>query len=290
MHNKLELTAMKVMGISTFNIAKALLASTIVLGLSYITILDGLSAISVDKIFKLDTMIRSKSRGTDNSLTITNKGIWFRDTYDSSSYIIHARHLDIKDKSLFNIRVFEFGDNGELKSTIYSEKASISDGYWKLDNAKVVDIENNEVKPKLIQLQTKLRFSDINKMVAQPGSISFWSMKKYISMLEKVGLSSIKYVSRLFITISSILQMISFVILATAVCISYNARDSKKYIYKVSALLSSAFPIYFLNNIFVAFGENGNISIKVASFLIPIVTAFAGILLSIRGSILGLNR
>ena len=145
-------------------------------------------------------------------------------------------------------------------------------GFWDIKNAKAIDLAGNEKNINDFRIPTLLSFSGISKMTTDPKSISFWSISKYISMLEKVGLSSTRYKVHFFFQLSSILQMMSLVLLASVFCIRYNNRNTRQYALKIGTVLLLAFPVHFINNILMALGSSGNISIFNSAFTMPIVT------------------
>ncbi|MDR0695432.1 MAG: LptF/LptG family permease [Holosporales bacterium] len=279
MHGKLELTVMKVSGITSLGIIRSLLAIVALLGVFYISVLDEFSASSVKKIAYLEMRLKQNSRGTDKSMTLTNKGIWFRDSYEGKSYIIYAKLFDLKVSALRNIGVFQFSKNHELQSTTYARTASIYGGKWHFLEARKIDMDGNKSFAPIEEIPTNLTLSDIQQMVANPNSISFWSIKKYASMLESVGLSSIKHVVTWFVRLSSILQMFAFVLLTTAFCQNYNPRNNKRYSLKIAVLIAASFPIYFFNNILIAYGESEQIPISIAAFVVPCLIALGSCLI-----------
>jgi lipopolysaccharide export system permease protein len=243
--------------------------SAFIIGTFYITILDKVSACSVMKIKSIKAKINE--RDVDKSLTVTNSGIWLKDINGSESHIIYAKSFNRESASLFNVRFFNLNANNELQKSLYSREAAIFDGFWQLREAEVVG-DSNEKQLTLIQIPTKLSFHDITKMVENPNSISFWSMKKYINMLDKTGLSSTKHKIYWLSKISSIVQMFTLIMFATVFCVNYNPRNVKRYVEKIALLLGMAFPMHFFDNVLVAFGENGVIPTDFSMFVVPIFT------------------
>jgi lipopolysaccharide export system permease protein len=276
MHGKLELIVMRVLGITTVDILKSLFIAITILGVFYITILDSLSAFSVNKTTRLDAKLKQDTRGIDNSLVVVNRGIWFRDVYKFNSYIIYAKSFNRRNNSLFNVRVFEFDENNDLKLSVYSHTATISKGYWKFNDAKVITVDNTENISSFVEIPTQLSISSISKMTANPDSISFWNIRKYASILNKIGLSNIKYIVHWFFRFSTIFQMFAFVMLSTAFCIDYLSRNIKRYSLKIASLLSIAVPIYFFNNVLIALGESGNVPIAFSAFIVPVFSIIIG--------------
>lgn len=278
LHSRLELTVMKTIGFSVKKLLCALLIGCAILSLGYITVFDYISSYSVGKIKRIDTNVKQKTRGIDKSLTITNLGVWFKDVNDRNSYIISAKTFDNKLSSVYNIRIFEFNKNNVLNRTIHSEEAKINKGDWKLINCHIFDINGNEEFQAAMNLPLNLSLSQITKMVMLPSSVSFWSIGKYSNMLSRVGLSTIKYKVYWYSKLSSIVQMFSFIILALALCLNYNSRNPSQYALKIALLLIFVFPVYFLNNVLIAFGESGAIPISLAAFSMPISILVIGLL------------
>lgn len=277
MHNKLELTAMKAVSISTKNLLMALFGGVAILALLYITLLDAISTHAIKTTKAIHEELKQQVRPIDKSLTLTNSGIWFKDINKNNSYIISVKSFDKRESLAYNIRIFEFNTKNILERSIHSQNALVKQGKWELYNCHIFDIGGKEQFQKIMKLPINLSFSKITKMVMVPESVSFWSIGKYSDMLNKVGLSSLKYKVHWYSKLSSILQMFSFIVLVMAFCTNYNSRDTRTYALKVGILLIFVFPVYFLGNILIAFGETGVIPLWMASFIIPVLIFLIGI-------------
>ncbi len=281
MHNKLELTIIKGTGISTYKLLGFIFIAIAFLSITYITIFDTMSVYSYRYLKTTNINIKYNSQLNEN-LTVTNKGIWFRDTFEKNSYIVFARGFDPTGTALFNVRVYEFDGCGDLKTSIIAKNATIADGNWRIANCKLITKDGNSAIKAECKLPTKLSYKKINRMVTNPKNVSFWSIKKYVGMLENVGLSSISYQMHWFSRIAAILQMFAFAALATAFCIEKNIRDGSSYTKKLALLLALAFPLHFINNVVIAYGTNGTLPLPMAMLALPITILLTG-LLSLKG-------
>ncbi|MDR1609559.1 MAG: LptF/LptG family permease [Holosporales bacterium] len=282
MHWRLELTAMKIIGTTTLDILKALLVGASLLGAFYITVLDLFSAHSTNMIISLNSKIVSRFRKTSSDLVVTNRGVWLRDTYDDKSYIINTSSHDASTGKFLHVRLFEFNKEHELVQSIYSRSASISDGQWVLGKTMIATADGTEKTLDQMKIPTTISIEKIDKMATNPAGISFWNMGRYIDMLEHAGLSGARYRINWFMRLSSILQMVAFIVLATAACTNYNARNSKRYSVKVASLLAAAFPIYFLNNVIVALSAHGRMQDQIATCIMPLLTMLTGAVILAR--------
>ena len=271
MNYKLELTAIKVVGISVRQIILCLTFVVALIGVLYLTAIDSFSAFSVDRIKRIETKINNQA---SNDLTITNSGIWFKDKVKDKSYVIYIKSFSNNFQSLNNARFFEFDKNLNFISSVHAKVATIKDGFWLAQEAKIIDASGQEREVQSFKIPTHFTFSEINKMTTNPKSISFWNISKYIAMLEKVGLSNLRYRVQFFFQLSSILQMIALVLLASIFCINYNNRNTRRYTIKLAIVLALAFPVHFVNNILMALGSAGTIPVIAAAFILPISTIF----------------
>ncbi|MDR3030987.1 MAG: LptF/LptG family permease [Holosporales bacterium] len=269
MHAKLEITVIKVLGVSIWNIVKSLSLGGLIIGFAYLTIFDSVLIFSVNRIKTINSRINNGISSCN--VTIINRGVWFRDIYADSSYIVHAKSFLANSDALLNVRFFQFNINSNFQKSIYSDIAFIKNRNWNLKDAKIIDLSGNEKRVNNLLIPTTLSLKEINKIIASPKSISVWNMSKYISIIDKVGLSSTKYKVHLFYQISSIFQTIALILLASVFCTNYNIRNPRRYNFKAAIALSISFPIYFLNNILIALGETGDIPIIVAVILTPVL-------------------
>jgi len=275
MHNRLELNLIKGSGVSPYKILRMLFIAVSVLSISYILVFDTLSVYSYRaQDIKIS---RQQSTGGEN-LNVTSKGVWFRDMCDNKSYIIYAKHFDRVVTSLKGIRFFEFDGEGNFINTILAHSALIRNNTWQMKHCKIITHDGDSITKDIHTLPTKLSYKTINKLIADPHSISFWKIKKFANLLEKVGLSSKRYQMHWFSRISTVLQMFAFVAIASAFLMRYNHRNRKPYFQKTAVLIAFAFPLHFLNNIIIAYGENGSMPLSISTFLIPIAILISGAL------------
>lgn len=273
-NNKQELTSIRGFGVPNRKIAQCLSIVTFLIGVFYISIFDTISAFSVEKVKKIESIVFQKYNQENAGITVTNSGLWFKDISENSSYIIYAKAFVQNSNSLRCVRFFQFGKNLDFQKSIHALKAQIKDGIWSIEGVIIIDSEGNKTEKSSIEIPTKLSLKNINRMTTDPKSVSLWNLTRYINMLENVGLSTLKYKMQLYIQTSSIIQMIVFVLLASIFCISYNSRDMRRYSLKVASAVILAFPIHFINNVLIAFGSNGTIHPISATLLLPITLLF----------------
>ncbi len=268
LNNKLELIVIRCLGISIMKIVYYISICAICIGAFYITVFNYSTTYAIREIKNMRKKILPKQQ-KDDEFAITKTGVWFRDTNTKYNMIIHANSLDIKNKTLNGIDILLLSKAFSVKYLIHANYSSIEDGEWLLSNV-VISMPNNSVQNlELLKIPTSLTFDKINSMLMEPNTIFLWRIKKYIAILDRIGLSTIRYKVQLFSQLSSIIQILAFVMLAAFFCIIRIPRDNKYYV-RVCIAIVLAFPVYFINSILTAYGINESISVINATFTFPI--------------------
>lgn len=278
MHNRSEIIIIKGSGVSTFDMLKTIFIAVAVLGVLYISIFDSLSVYSYRSISDTNAILKH-SDSSEGKLAITKKAVWLRDQHDKKSYIISATGFDQDNSLLHDVKLFEFDSEGGLKRTIYSTKAIVQSSKWIFGDCSIISPDGTESKQKQCDIPLCLSFLNIEKMMTNPKSISFWDMRKYIKVMENVGLAATGYILHWLSRLATIFQMFAFTTIATAFCITYYPRNFRAYMVKIAMLMSLAFPIHFINNVVIAYGESGKIPLPVSAFIVPFVILFCGMIL-----------
>lgn len=278
LNTRMELISMRVLGIETKYILKNLVIIVLGLGIFYITAFDNLSAFSSKQIKKIESKIFNKNndnKDDNENLVVTNSGLWLRDTNSKNNYIIYAKSFKLSSNTLENVRFFEFDKENNLKNSIYSKKAIISNHKeWIIENPVIINFEGSSESKNKIFIETSLSIKNIDRMTLNPKSMSFWDITKYIKTLDQIGLSTIRYKMQWFSQISSILQMIALLLLSTLFCLNYNNRNTKPYTIKIIGVILIAFPTHFINSLLIALGSNETISITSSTMILPLISSF----------------
>ena len=277
MHNRNEINIMRCSGISTHKILGMIFIATSIISLFYISTFDTVSKHAYRIQDQIAVNVTKKLKQNEPML-ITNKGMWFKDTYDGKEYFVYARHVNRIKKELNDVRICEFDKNFRYIRTINANISNISDGFWKLSHCDIINSEGHKASVSNYKLPTHVSFKALNMMTGDPKSLSFWSIMKYSKMCEKVGLSSIRYMENFCARISTILMMFAFATLATVFCLSYNRRLPRTYINKIAVLVIFSITTHFINTTILSAISNDFIAMLRTSLVIPITLIVSGIM------------
>ena len=268
LNNRLELIVMRCLGISVYQIAFILSTCAIFLGILYLTIFNYTTTYAVREIKILEPKITTTQQNVDH-YAVTKTGLWFKDTNNENDFIIHSRSLNEKKQTLHNANFFVFDKNMSFLYSIYSVDVKIENDYWIIKNAILITTDNRAKHIKSLYIPTSLSIAKINNMMLNPKSIYLWQISKYISILDKIGLSTTRYKIQLFSQIASVIQILAFIILATVLCVVKQPRCTNKYYMKVGIAIILAFPIHFVNSMLIAYGINESLSAFTSTIIFP---------------------
>lgn len=114
-------------------------------------------------------------------------GLWMR---DSKSYVNVGEVLP--DLSLLDIRVFEFDDNGRLRSLVFADRGSYQDEpeRWRMEGIRQTLIDKDRAESqsaKAAYWRTDVTTDILSVFLIRSDQLSAWQLFKYIDHLQENG-------------------------------------------------------------------------------------------------------
>ena len=193
-----ELVVVRSAGRSVIRILWAPIIITILIGIFFTTIGNPIVATSIKGS---EDFLRSLNLKPRNFMSVTGENIWLRDTEANKQTVIKASRTNFEGKILYDITLFEFDGEDNLKRKITARKGILKEGKWYLDKVILWTIKNNEPiskafnfqKLEKISLSTNLSTEQILDNFADPKAINFWILPKFIEKLEVSGFSAVRH-------------------------------------------------------------------------------------------------
>lgn len=257
-----QIVAVRSSGLSVWQLLRGLLTCVFLLGLMQLIILNPLGAATSNRLANLDAFYFS---GVSNRIAISEAGLWLKEVTPDRQSIIHSVHVQPKSKIFNTVTFHNFHPNGSYQTRIDAASATLQTGYWDLANATVWQGEDgiSKTHPEM-KIPTSLTIEKIQDSNTAPEAISFWSLPKFIDVLDRSGLSSIEYRLYWHGQIAKIGMMMAMLLLAAAFGIR-PIRQGKTTFY-VAMGIGSGFTLYFLNDIVYALGLGGQVPILLAAW------------------------
>ncbi|MBS1270575.1 MAG: Lipopolysaccharide export system permease protein LptG [Gammaproteobacteria bacterium] len=115
----------------------------------------------------------------------TDFGLWMR---DHMTYVNVGEVLP--DLSLLNVRIFEFDNEGRLRSLVYADHGGYRDQRWRLDGIEQTLINENRTGAESKDVKAAYWTTDVTPEIlsvfmVRPDQLSAWQLSRYISHLRE---------------------------------------------------------------------------------------------------------
>ena len=275
-----ELIITRSSGRSAIRILFFPLVITVMIGILGTTIGNPLVSISIKSSEKLLEELGIKQR---SFLSVSTDGIWLREADKSKQIVVQSNRTNAGGSELFDLTLFEFDGEDNLKKRIYAKKGRIINNYWELKNVSmweyapekklISDFQYKEFNE--LSISTNLSQDQILNSFSDPRSINFWSIPDFIKKLEISGFSATRH--KLFYQneLSRPLFLVAMMLIGATFAMRYTKFNQAGLLILTSVLVG--FILFSLERIAITLGEAQQIPILLAAYGPPAI----GILVSI---------
>ena len=263
-----EVTAMKVSGMSNFSIMLMPGLLSIILGIFFITSVNPITSILVKKY----EMIKgSYEKDKEYLAAITENGIWIKEKNENKNNIIRSSNLE--NGRLMNVTIYQFDQNNNFVKRIEASSANIKSLTWILKDVKIIDEDGNLLSKNTenISYNSIYDLKKIKSLYSNLDTISFWSIKNEIELLEERGYSTKQMETKLHKSLSFPFFLLAMVLLSGVFSLGIKFRESN-FAYVAVAIITCVI-IYFFNDFSAALGKTERLPVEIAVWM-PIVIIF----------------
>ena len=138
---------------------------------------------------------RSRHAGREcrRRLQESTSGFWVRQKSADGAAIINANSSREQGATLGGVTVYTFDSDGHFQQRIEAKSATLEEGYWQLEDARIYaagkppDVEDS------YRLNTNLTLEQVRESFATPETVPFWQLPTYIEMADRAGLGAAGY-------------------------------------------------------------------------------------------------
>jgi lipopolysaccharide export system permease protein len=214
-----ELVIARSAGISAWQFVAPALAVSIAFGIAATTVYNPLAALLNERSKRLEVQIFG-DKG-QSSLQSSGNGFWLRQKSSDGQSIIRALTSSEQGLQLAGVTAFTFGTDGNYQERIEAKTASLADGYWLLQGARVYGGDAPPVERSTYELKTNLTSAQVRESFATPESVPFWELPAYIDSAERAGLGAAAYRLQYQRLIARPFLLAAMVLLASAVSLRF---------------------------------------------------------------------
>jgi lipopolysaccharide export system permease protein len=190
--------------------------------------------------------------------------IWMRQTGSEGPSIIGARESLNQGLSLVDVSAFVFKPNGTLERRIDASTADFESGDWVLRNATVIQAGTRPTPQPEVRLPTDLNADQVSQRLADPETVSFWSLPQLVEISKKSSVPSDAYEMQFQSLLAQPLLFLAMVFVAATVSLRFSrSRDLGQVILTGVAV---GFVLYVVTELARGLGRSGVVSPMIAAW------------------------
>lgn len=213
-------------------------------------------------------------KGEDQVLTLGSTGLWLRQGTGESQTVIRAEAANLDGTELRNVTFLTFAPSGLPMQRVAAAAATLTDGAWALENAKiwplggVVTPEAEAQTADSWALPSTLTADQIRDSFGTPSTISIWDLPAFIDRLRAAGFSAKRHTMWFQSEIAMPAFLVAMVMIGAAFTLRHQ-RGGRTGVAVLMAILLS-FGFYFVRNFAAILGENGDVPVVLAAWAPPL--------------------
>ncbi len=269
---KHELVILRAAGLSVWQFLSPIIGVSMLIGVFHMTVINPIGAMLISRY---QVMESAYLQATENTVTISEQGLWLRQRTDAGGAILHAAKVAMPEWRLNDVTVFYFSRSGDFLRRIDSKTANLGDGAW---NFKDVTVNAPGQAPQIIvseMLPTDLTVTEIEDSFSTPEQTPFWSLPAYIKTMEATGFDSKKLRIHFQSLLAQPLLFAAMVILAATVSLKV-ARFQPTGLLMGSGV-AIGFVVFFASSFLKALGTSDQIPVLVAAWFPSLIALSLGI-------------
>jgi lipopolysaccharide export system permease protein len=215
---RLELVVARAAGVSAWQFVAPAIIGAFVFGTVATTIYNPVSALLHERSKRLEADMLGENL---SALQENTSGFWVRQKSADGAAIINANSSREQGATLGGVSVFTFDGEGHFQARIEAKSATLQQGYWQLDDARIYvsgkapDIEDS------YRLGTNLTLEQVRESFATPETVPFWQLPTFIDMADRAGLGAAGYRLQYQLLLARPFLLAAMVMLAASVSLRF---------------------------------------------------------------------
>jgi lipopolysaccharide export system permease protein len=273
-----ELIVARAAGISAWEFLTAPTLCAVLFGIIATVLVSPVSSVM---LAKAEAMDNAYLRSGGGPLALNGGQLWLRQSDRQSAphgiAIIHAQKVELHGKQLTaqRVSVFRLDETDKLLSRIEATTATLGNGNWVLEQARVIRPDQLPEPPQLMNLPTDLTVSRVQESFASPDTLSFWALPGFISLLDRSGFSSIRH--RLHFQALLALPLLAGTM--TLVSAGFSMRPARRggVAKMIGSGVAAGFALFVVSKIAEEIGQSGALPVALAAW----APAASGLMLAV---------
>lgn len=210
---RLELVVARSAGVSAWQFVRPAAVIALLIGILVTTVYNPMSATFRERSERLEASLSGDNRNP----FLLHSGLWLRQRSQDGQSIINAATSRQQGAELSDVSIFTLDDSDVYLGRIEAKRATLQDGFWRLEDARVYAGESLPTNHKILDLKTNLTRAQVQESFATPETVPFWQLSPLIQLAEDSGLAAVGYRLQYYQLLVLPLYLVAMVLLAAAV-------------------------------------------------------------------------
>jgi lipopolysaccharide export system permease protein len=185
-----ELVVVRAAGVSAWQFVAPAVIAAFIFGAVTTTLYNPFSAMLHERSKRLEADMQG---GGPSALQQNTSGFWVRQKSNDGGAIINATSSREQGAQLGGVSVYTFDNSGHFQERIEAKSATLQEGYWQLEDARIYRPGNALGLEQAYRLPTNLTLEQVRESFATPETVPFWQLPSYIDLAERAGLLAAGY-------------------------------------------------------------------------------------------------
>lgn len=267
-----ELVVARASGVSVWQFMLPALAVAFTIGAVIITVYNPVASAMSARYGQLEGKYL---RGQSSLLAVSSNGLWLRQADGDGQSVVHALRVSELGLKLDDVTIFLYGAGDSFNGRIDARSASLEDGYWDMRDVWVSRLDDQPRHYDRFRQPTTLTLTKVQESFADPDTISFWDLPRFIDMAEAAGFSAKRYRLHFYDVLATPLLLCTMVLVGSV----FSLRTSRLggLIQLVLGGVFVGFLLYFLSDLSLALGLSGVLPPFLAAWSPAIVALLLGL-------------
>lgn len=254
LYNRDEIIIFKQYGVRNLDIIKFISFISLILGILLV-----LGFYTLSSNLKNNYLIFKNKFTDDNKYlaVINESGLWIKDEVNDYVNIIHAK--SIEKNLLKNVSINQMDKDHSLVQSILAEEIDIMNNTWKIENAKIFNVNGSKIDNREITFKTNFNLEKINNLFSNLSSLNLIQLFEQYNDYKSLGYSTLDIESHIH-KITSLPIYLVIMILLGSILMFNTSYNKSKIANLVIGILLSVF-IYYINYFFNLMGINEKVPV-----------------------------
>ncbi|MFE1601671.1 LPS export ABC transporter permease LptG [Methylobacterium sp. ID0610] len=268
---KLELVVARAAGISAWQFLQPGVFVALAVGALMVGAYNPVAAALKQRSTEVEARIFAKSNKGGSG-----KDLWIRQRSIDGQAIVRAETAIEGTTTLAGVTLFTFDDEGAFAQQIEARRAVLHDGYWELQDARVLAKDSQPESYDTYLVASNLVPSQVRQRFTPPDSVPFWQLGDTIARTERAGLDATRYRLQRAVLLARPMLFVAMVLVAASVSLRFFRFGGIGRM--ALAGVAAGFALYVARQVMEGLGASGIVAAPVAAWFPAVVGSLLGTL------------